>query len=60
MRKPHIRSVAVAVAVATAATGLAGTAFASPTTGEARSVASVTDSAAVVTAARTAAFAHAS
>ncbi|NDK25926.1 M4 family metallopeptidase [Streptomyces sp. TR1341] len=60
MRKPHIRSVAVAVAVATAATGLAGTAFAGPTTGEARSVASVTDSAAVVTAARTAAFAHAS
>ncbi|MEU1657189.1 M4 family metallopeptidase [Streptomyces griseofuscus] len=60
MRKPHIRSVAVAVAVATAATGLAGTAFAGPTTGEARSVASVTDAGAVVTAARTAAFAHAS
>nr|WP_244320413.1 MULTISPECIES: M4 family metallopeptidase [Streptomyces] len=51
---------AVAVAVATAATGLAGTAFAGPTTGEARSVASVTDAGAVVTAARTAAFAHAS
>ncbi|MFH8342189.1 M4 family metallopeptidase [Streptomyces sp. AM6-12] len=51
---------AVAVAVATAATGLAGTAFAGPTTGEARSVASVSDTAAVVTAARAAAFAHAS
>ncbi|CAK7283213.1 M4 family metallopeptidase [Streptomyces misionensis] len=61
MRKPHIRSVAVAVAVTTAATGLAGTAFAGPaTTGEARSVASATSAdTAVVSAARTAAFAHA-
>ncbi|MFI9803492.1 M4 family metallopeptidase [Streptomyces sp. NPDC052301] len=60
MRRPHIRSVAVAVAVTTAATGLAGTAFAGPSTGVERSAASTTDATAVVEAARTAAFAHAS
>ncbi|WP_317441602.1 M4 family metallopeptidase [Streptomyces collinus] len=52
---------AVAVAVATAATGLAGTAFAGPSTGVERSAASATSTATVVVeAARTAAFAHAS
>ncbi|MFC9279374.1 M4 family metallopeptidase [Streptomyces collinus] len=52
---------AVAVAVATAATGLAGTAFAGPSTGVERSAASATSAATVVVeAARTAAFAHAS
>ncbi|MFI1071594.1 M4 family metallopeptidase [Streptomyces puniciscabiei] len=61
MRRPHIRSVAVAIAVTTAATGLAGTAFAGPSTGAERSSASTTTNAtAVVEAARTAAFAHAS
>ncbi|MEU8967685.1 M4 family metallopeptidase [Streptomyces monashensis] len=62
MRRPHIRSVAVAVAVTTAATGLAGTAFAGPGTGVERSAASAgtNTSAAVVKAAQTAAFAHAS
>ncbi|WP_053659924.1 M4 family metallopeptidase [Streptomyces sp. MMG1121] len=61
MRRPHIRSVAVAVAVTTAATGLAGTAFAGPDTGVERSAASAdTNATTVVTAARTAAFAHAS
>ncbi|MFE9452854.1 M4 family metallopeptidase [Streptomyces sp. NPDC006739] len=61
MRRPHIRSVAVAVAVTTAATGLAGTAFAGPSTGAERSAASAaTTAAAVVEAARTAAFGHAS
>ncbi|OLZ73636.1 flagellar biosynthesis protein FlgM [Streptomyces sp. IMTB 2501] len=61
MRRPHIRSVAVAIAVTTAATGLAGTAFAGPTTGVERSSASATTNAtAVEEAARTAAFAHAS
>ncbi|MEW2623212.1 M4 family metallopeptidase [Streptomyces sp. NPDC048106] len=60
MRKPHIRSIALAVAVATAATGLAGTAFAGPATGKARAAAFVTNTGAVVAAARTAAFAHAS
>ncbi|MGW1807935.1 M4 family metallopeptidase [Streptomyces sp. NPDC002078] len=60
MRRPHIRSVAVAIAVTTAATGLAGTAFAGPSTGVERSSASATTNAtAVVEAARTAAFAHA-
>ncbi|MER5548273.1 M4 family metallopeptidase [Streptomyces sp. NPDC001118] len=59
MRRPHIRSVAVAIAVTTAATGLAGTAFAGPTTEVERSSASATTNAtAVVEAARTAAFAH--
>ncbi|MDX2592524.1 MULTISPECIES: M4 family metallopeptidase [Streptomyces] len=52
---------AVAVAVTTAATGLAGTAFAGPSTGVERSAASATSTATVVVeAARTAAFAHAS
>jgi Zn-dependent metalloprotease len=61
LRRPHIRSVAVAIAVTTAATGLAGTAFAGPSTGVQRSSASATTNAtAVVEAARTAAFAHAS
>ncbi|MGW3208447.1 M4 family metallopeptidase [Streptomyces sp. NPDC001135] len=61
MRRPHIRSVAVAIAVTTAATGLAGTAFAGPSTGAERSTASAaTNATAVVEAARTAAFAHAS
>ncbi|MEU9479314.1 M4 family metallopeptidase [Streptomyces sp. NPDC048191] len=61
MRRPHIRSVAVAIAVTTAATGLAGTAFAGPSTGVERSSASATTNAtAVAEAARTAAFAHAS
>ncbi|MER6070728.1 M4 family metallopeptidase [Streptomyces sp. NPDC001817] len=61
MRRPHIRSVAVAIAVTTAVTGLAGTAFAGPSTGAERSSASATTNATtVVEAARTAAFAHAS
>ncbi|MGW7257562.1 M4 family metallopeptidase [Streptomyces sp. NPDC054834] len=61
MRRPHIRSVAVAIAVATAATGLAGTAFAGPATGAAHGVSSsATKTAPVVEAAQTAAFAHAS
>ncbi|MFJ4946726.1 M4 family metallopeptidase [Streptomyces sp. NPDC088760] len=60
MRRPHIRTVAVAVAVATAATGLAGTAFAGPSTEVERSAASATNAAVVVEAARSAAFAHAS
>ncbi|MFI5879442.1 M4 family metallopeptidase [Streptomyces sp. NPDC051554] len=63
MRGPHIRSLAVAVAVTTAATGLAGTAFAGPATGTDRATASTdtgTSAASVVTAARAAAFAHAS
>ncbi|WP_405995552.1 M4 family metallopeptidase [Streptomyces sp. NBC_00986] len=63
MRGPHIRSLAVAVAVTTAATGMAGTAFAGPATGTDRATASTetgTSAASVVTAARAAAFAHAS
>ncbi|GAA3132784.1 M4 family metallopeptidase [Streptomyces rameus] len=61
MRRPHIRTVAVAVAVTTAATGLAGTAFAGPSTKVERPAASAAPNAtAVVEAARTAAFAHAS
>ncbi|WP_217552019.1 M4 family metallopeptidase [Streptomyces sp. GbtcB6] len=61
MRSAHIRSVAVAVAVTTAATGLAGTAFAGPATGVRQSAAaSATTAAQVVAAARAAAFAHAS
>ncbi|MEU9991185.1 M4 family metallopeptidase [Streptomyces sp. NPDC048045] len=60
MRRPHIRSVAVAIAVTTAATGLAGTAFAGPSRGVERSAASAATSAdAVVEAAQAAAFAHA-
>ncbi|MEU1708870.1 M4 family metallopeptidase [Streptomyces sp. NPDC005706] len=59
MRRPHIRTAAIAVAVATAATGLAGTAFAGPSTGGERSAASTTTTAtAVVKAAQAAAFAH--
>ena len=57
MRRPHIRSLAVAVAVTTAATGLAGTAVAGPDTGAAPAAVS-TSAASVVSAARTAAFAH--
>lgn len=61
MRRPHIRSLAVAVAVTTAATGLAGTAFAGPSTGPDHVAASTgTTAASVVEAARAAAFAHAS
>ncbi|MDV9178313.1 flagellar biosynthesis protein FlgM, partial [Streptomyces sp. W16] len=60
MRGSHIRGLAVAVAVTTAATGLAGTAFAGPTTGADQAVAATgTTVASVVTAARAAAFAHA-
>ncbi len=51
---------AVAVAVATAATGLAGTAFAGPSTGVESSASAASNATAVVEAARTAAFAHAS
>ena len=61
MRRPHIRSLAVAVAVTTAATGLAGTAFAGPAAETDHAVAATgTTAASVVTAARAAAFAHAS
>ncbi|WBO68198.1 M4 family metallopeptidase [Streptomyces camelliae] len=61
MRRPHIRGVAVAIAVTTAATGLAGTAFAGSGTGVERSAASAgTNASAVVKAAQAAAFAHAS
>lgn len=61
MRRPHIRSLAVAVAVTTAATGLAGTAFAGPAAGADHTTASAdTTAASVVEAARAAAFAHAS
>ncbi|WP_262060465.1 M4 family metallopeptidase [Streptomyces sp. STR69] len=60
MRGSHIRGLAVAVAVTTAATGLAGTAFAGPATGTDHAVAATgTTAASVVTAARAAAFAHA-
>ncbi|MFI6409598.1 M4 family metallopeptidase [Streptomyces sp. NPDC050548] len=60
MRGSHIRGLAVAVAVTTAATGLAGTAFAGPATGTDHAVAAAgTTAASVVTAARAAAFAHA-
>lgn len=62
MRRPHIRNVAVAVAVTTAATGLAGTAFAGPATGTGHTTSATAgaSTASVVSAARTAAFAHAS
>jgi len=60
VRRPHIRSVAVAVAVTTAATGLAGTAFAGQDTGTHAAAAVQTSAASVVLAARSAAFAHAS
>ncbi|MEU6816769.1 M4 family metallopeptidase [Streptomyces sp. NPDC046860] len=63
MRRPHIRSVAVAVAVATAVTGLAGTALADPAPSKARTAVeafrATARNASVVTAARAAAFAHA-
>lgn len=59
MRRPHIRSLAVAVAVTTAATGLAGTAFADPSTGQPGKAPAVTATS-VVEAARAAAFAHTS
>ncbi len=58
MRRPHIRSLAVAVAVTTAATGLAGTALADPGTGTDHA-ATASDVSSVVEAARTVAFAHA-
>jgi Zn-dependent metalloprotease len=57
VRRPHIRSLAVAVAVTTAATGLAGTAFADPSTGQPGKSPAVTATS-VVDAARAAAFAH--
>ncbi|WP_343243598.1 M4 family metallopeptidase [Streptomyces sp. SID8499] len=62
MHRPHIRSVAVAVVVATTAvTGLAGQALAAPAAGPDRTVSSTGSATAlVVTAARAAAFAHAS
>jgi Zn-dependent metalloprotease len=63
MRGPHIRGLAIAVAVTTAATGLAGTAYAGPATGTDRAetlTGTGTTAASVVTAARAAAFAHAS
>ncbi|MFD8808777.1 M4 family metallopeptidase [Streptomyces sp. NPDC059597] len=59
MRRPHIRSVAVAVAVTTAITGLVGTAVAGPTSVDARAVMSTARTAPVVHAASAAAFAHA-
>ncbi|MFF4272197.1 M4 family metallopeptidase [Streptomyces sp. NPDC001536] len=59
MRRPPIRSLAVAVAVTTAATGLAGTAVADPSTGQPAKSPAVTATS-VVEAARSAAFAHSS
>ncbi|MGV9340715.1 M4 family metallopeptidase [Streptomyces sp. NPDC003688] len=59
MRRPHIRSVAVAVAVTTAAMGLAGTALAGPRPVDVRSVLGTERTALVVHAASAAAFAHA-
>ncbi|KUO07472.1 M4 family metallopeptidase [Streptomyces sp. DSM 15324] len=61
MRSAPIRLLTVALAVATAATGLAGTAFAGPSAGETRAATTAdTQGTAVVRAARAAAFAHAS
>ncbi|MCT9080989.1 M4 family metallopeptidase [Streptomyces fulvoviolaceus] len=61
MRKPHIRSLAVAIAVTTAATGLAGTAVAEPFTGAGQVTATAgTSAASVLEAARAAALSHAS
>ncbi|MFC7260021.1 M4 family metallopeptidase [Streptomyces lutosisoli] len=57
MRRPHIRRVAIAVAVTTAATLPAGSAFAAAPDSPARAAASVSSP---VDAARAAAFAHAS
>ncbi|MGP4011613.1 M4 family metallopeptidase [Streptomyces sp. 4N124] len=59
MRRAHIRSLAVAVAVTTAATGLTGTALAGPATGTEPASASVASASSIVDAARAAAFAHA-
>ncbi|MFC4500922.1 MULTISPECIES: M4 family metallopeptidase [Streptomyces] len=66
MHSAHIRGVAVAIAVTTAATGLTGTAFAGPSAGETRATTTAATQAtadaqatAVVRAARAAAFAHA-
>jgi Zn-dependent metalloprotease len=61
VRRAHIRSLAIAVAVTTAATGLAGTAFADPATGaDQTAVSSGVSAASIVKAARAAADAHAS
>lgn len=60
MRRPHIRNVAVAVAVTTAATSLAGTAFAGPATGTNHVATADASAASVVSAARAAAVAHSS
>ncbi|MFF0969361.1 M4 family metallopeptidase [Streptomyces sp. NPDC003703] len=61
MHRPHIRSVAVAVAATTAVTCLAGPALAAPVKGPDRTASAArTSTAAVVAAARAAAFAHAS
>lgn len=60
MRRPHIRSLAVAVAVTTAATSLAGTAFATPATGTEHATATAASATSVVSAARAAALAHSS
>ncbi|MGW2903847.1 M4 family metallopeptidase [Streptomyces sp. NPDC001204] len=61
MHRPHIRTVALAVAVATAVTGLAGPALAAPAGGQDHTVSSAgTSTDSVVAAAGAAAFAHAS
>ncbi|MFQ6147956.1 M4 family metallopeptidase [Streptomyces seoulensis] len=60
MHRPHIRSVAVAVVATTAVTCLAGQALAAPAAGPNRTASSAGSTALVVTAARAAAFAHAS
>ncbi|MGF1240650.1 M4 family metallopeptidase [Streptomyces sp. 2-6] len=61
MHRPHIRSVAVAVVVTTAVTCLAGPALAAPAAAPKRTASSAPSATAlVVTAARAAAFAHAS
>ncbi|GED89169.1 M4 family metallopeptidase [Streptomyces sp. 6-11-2] len=61
MHRPHIRTVALAVAVATAVTGLAGPALAAPAGGRDHTVSSAgTSTDSVVAAAGAAAFAHAS
>ncbi|MFJ9848528.1 M4 family metallopeptidase [Streptomyces sp. NPDC101150] len=62
MRRPHIRSLAIAVAVTTAATvtaGVAGTAAATPSVTKGSAPAASPSHAAVVDAARAAAYAHA-
>ncbi|MFJ5151720.1 M4 family metallopeptidase [Streptomyces sp. NPDC088353] len=61
MHRPHIRTVALAVAVATAVTALAGPALAAPAGGQDHTVSSAgTSTDSVVAAAGAAAFAHAS